>query len=120
LVVVKVDGKERIYLMEDFCEGNFVKFTSNAVMMPVTEYTLPEKYVIDFSHWSHEFTEKKLMVVDLQGWQIDENLFCLTDPAIHSEAGKIFGKTDMGRIGFNRYYAFHKNICVLKGRPFFC
>ena len=86
-----------------------------------------------FSHFTHETSKGKLMVVDLQGvFQIKENgekLYKLTDPAIHKrkktrkdnrplKSGWMsFGRTDRGQSGMNRFFDTHvcTDACRLLG-----
>jgi hypothetical protein len=100
-------------LVEEFYDGEFQKFTSNEFLLEGAQYTDEELALIEFSHWSHEWTGHNLMVVDLQGFK-NGNQFYLTDPAIHSKKN-LFGKTDLGSNGFSRYFLFHNPTCFLKG-----
>lgn len=102
--------------MEDYQDGLFQKFTGNNFFIPIISYENEVKYLIDFSHWSHEWTGQNMMVTDLQGWT-DVNSskkFILTDPAIHSKC-QVFGKTDQGIHGFQRYFLMHSDVCIIKG-----
>jgi len=103
--------------MEDFVEGSFVKYTSNDFLFPDHSRTDKEKLIIDFSHWSYWWTNENIMITDLQGWQIGETRFRLTDPAIHSKK-QIFGKTDLGERGSRRYFLFHREMCIIEGIVF--
>ena len=58
-----------------------------------------------FSHWTHEVTKGQLIVVDLQGTK-KQNIFYLTDPAIHSATGD-FGITDKKASGIARFFKTH-------------
>lgn len=106
----QTNQQEKIYLMEDYCQANFSKFTNNSYLWPNPKWTIEEKVLIDFSHWTNEWTNGNLMVADLQGWKIEKNKFILTDPAMHSRES-IFGRTDLGSTGFGRYFMFHKDDC---------
>jgi hypothetical protein len=104
---------DRTYLVEDLLDGEFSKFTSNEYLLEGDQYSESEKWLIEFSHWSHNWTEQNLMVVDLQGFRDEQNhRFLLIDPAIHSR-NRQFGSTDLGQSGFGRYFIFHK--CCLEG-----
>lgn len=105
-----INNQDKIFLMEDYCEGTFHKFTNNSYVWPNPKWTEEEKLLVDFSHWTNEWTDGNLMVTDLQGWKKEENRFVLTDPAIHSKES-IFGKTDLGSIGFGRYFMLHRDVC---------
>jgi hypothetical protein len=61
-----------------------------------------------FSHWTHHVTGGALMVVDCQGvYCAATRTFKLTDPAIHATALTRFGGTNMGDLGFARFYKTH-------------
>lgn len=117
LVRLKLDNcEENLYLMEDYHDGFFQKFTGNNFFIPIVSYDDEVKYLIDFSHWSYVWTDHNIMVTDLQGWT-DVNSakkFILTDPAIHSGC-QVFGKTDQGFQGFRRYFLMHSEVCLIKG-----
>jgi hypothetical protein len=81
----------------------------------------PSDYVQAFTHFTYKFTNRKLMVCDLQGCFVDDSkppVFELTDPAIHyaSRSGrkKVFGRTDLGRQGMNRFFETHKCTPICK------
>lgn len=112
------DSEERVYLMEDYQEGLFMKLTNNDFFIPIINYNMEEKYIIDFSHWSYAWTNSSLMVTDLQGWAMSKSSFILTDPAIHSRS-KQFGKTDQGETGFNRYFIMHRDVCIIDRKKIF-
>lgn len=109
-----VNVKDRTYLVENFIDGEFSKFTSNEYLLDASQYSEDEKKLIEFSHWTHQWTDQNLMVVDLQGFKKD-NQYHLTDPAIHSRQNQ-FGQTDLGSNGFVRFFLFHhKPACCLDG-----
>ena len=67
-----------------------------------------------FSHFSYNYSNKKLMVCDLQG-TLDEGAvpqrFELTDPAIHYASQtrrNVYGRTDKGALGFRMFFDTHK------------
>jgi hypothetical protein len=66
---------DTVYLVEEFLKGEFLKFTSNEFLLDAAQYSEEEKKLIEFSHWSYEWTEKNLMVVDLQGFREQRNRF---------------------------------------------
>ena len=75
-----------------------------------------------FTHFTYRFTNKRVMVCDLQGiFNTDTNppTIELTDPAIHYASSKgrrmVYGKTDKGRSGMNAFWKTHKctNVCKL-------
>lgn len=63
-----------------------------------------------FSHWTHVVTDHFLMVVDLQGnfHSTSRGSFFLTDPAVHCRDMTRFGGTNLGKIGFERFFKTHK------------
>jgi hypothetical protein len=110
LKFIEIQSKEKeIYLMDEFLDGEYMKFTNNEFAKFGDHYDL-----IEFSHWTYERTCKKMMVVDLQGLEKEtKKVYQLTDPAIHSVDRK-FGKTDFGPTGFNRFMLTHIEDCPNK------
>jgi hypothetical protein len=89
--------------------------------------TKPSDYLQAFTHFTHRYTNKKVMVCDLQGVFDDSATpptFELSDPAIHSasKAGRemVYGRTDKGKTGMNLFHHTHRcsEICrhVLLGK----
>ena len=87
----------------------------------------PSDYLQAFTHFTHRYTNKKVMVCDLQGVFDDEAsppTFELSDPAIHyaSRTGRemVYGRTDRGKTGMDLFHKTHKcsEICkhVLLGK----
>ena len=87
----------------------------------------PSDYLQAFTHFTHRYTNKKVMVCDLQGVFDDEArppTFELSDPAIHyaSRTGRemVYGRTDKGKTGMNLFHKTHRcsEICkhVLLGK----
>lgn len=88
----------------------------------------PESYVQAFSHFSYRYTQRRMLVCDLQGVQststVGENragVFDLTDPAIHyrSKSGRkqVYGRTDFGKKGIHKFFETHfcNDVCRLLG-----
>ena len=82
----------------------------------------PEDYLQAFSHFTYRFTDRKVLVCDLQGIFRDDAVppqFELTDPAIHysSTRGRkrVFGHTDLGRTGIDTFFRSHKcnDVCKM-------
>lgn len=80
----------------------------------------PSDYLQAFSHFSYLFTDRKLIVCDLQGvYNTDTVLpmFELTDPVIHYRSNKgrrmVFERTDEGQSGVQLFFKTHKcnDIC---------
>jgi hypothetical protein len=87
----------------------------------------PSDYLQAFTHFTHRYTNKKVMVCDLQGVFDDEAsppTFELSDPAIHyaSTTGRemVYGRTDKGKTGMHLFHKTHRcsEICkqVLLGK----
>jgi hypothetical protein len=81
----------------------------------------PADYLQAFTHFSYLFTGKQVMVCDLQGVLNTDRVpptFELTDPAIHysSTVGRrmVFGHTDLGSEGMDRFFKTHKCSPVCK------
>jgi Mg-chelatase subunit ChlD len=81
----------------------------------------PSDYLQAFTHFTHRYTNKKVMVCDLQG-VFDEEArpptFELSDPAIHyaSRTGRemVYGRTDKGKTGMNLFHTTHKCSAICK------
>lgn len=78
-------------------------------------------YLQAFTHFTHRYTNKKVMVCDLQGVLNTETIpptFELTDPVIHysSRRGRrmVFGRTDKGRKGMDLFFHTHKCSVICK------
>ena len=81
----------------------------------------PFDYVQAFTHFSYLYTNRQVMVCDLQGvFNTDEvpPTFELSDPAIHyaSKTGRemVFGRTDLGKRGMELFFKTHKCSAVCK------
>ncbi len=103
-----VDGTPKLgefVLVEDYLEGDFQKFTSNAGGVKpqcTTTYTL----MPSFAHWTWVHTRGQLMVADLQGVRYD-NEYVLTDPCILS-VDRNYGATDLALIGMALFFLTHQ------------
>lgn len=54
--------------------------------------------LIEFSLFTHKYTNGLIMVTDLQGYyDKDEKIYILTDPAIQCKSIDLFGKTNLGK-----------------------
>lgn len=65
------------------------------------------------SHFSYERSDRREMVVDIQGTG-----YTYTDPQLHSH-GKEFGRADRGSSGFKDFFKSHKcnSMCTKLGLP---
>ncbi|KAL7521477.1 hypothetical protein ACHAWX_006152 [Stephanocyclus meneghinianus] len=82
----------------------------------------PSEYLQAFTHFTYRFTNKRVMVCDLQGvfnTDLVPPVIEMTDPAIHYASAKgrrmVYGRTDKGKAGMN---AFFKVCDILCGSPF--
>lgn len=82
----------------------------------------PSHYLQAFTHFTYRFTDRKVMVCDLQGvlnTDLVPPTFELSDPAVHyaSKTGRamVFGRTDKGKRGMQLFFNTHKctDICKL-------
>jgi Alpha-kinase family/von Willebrand factor type A domain len=75
----------------------------------------PSAYLQAFSHFTYLFTNRKVLVCDLQGVLNTDSVppkFELSDPAIHYRSWKgrraVFGNTDKGQEGISSFFRTHK------------
>jgi len=105
----------KYYTFEEFVEGEFLKWISNAGVVDEDIYSC----VIDaFAHWTYYITSEYLIVLDLQGIIRNKHgnirEFVLTDPAIICPEGlERFGPTNLGIKGVKKYFETHRcnHIC---------
>ncbi|KAJ6238830.1 eukaryotic elongation factor 2 kinase-related [Anaeramoeba flamelloides] len=91
--------KNQFLCVEPFIEGTFTKWSNNGKWKyDFTKHTL----IHCFSHWSYQFTKKKLLVVDLQG--VDN---VLTDPSIHFVDSKLDLISNLGENGIAEWFRTH-------------
>jgi len=81
----------------------------------------PSDYLQAFTHFTYWFTNRKVLICDLQGiynTDMSPPTFELTDPAIHyhSKRGRqmVFGRTDKGRRGMDLFFKTHKCTIICK------
>lgn len=81
----------------------------------------PSDYLQAFTHFTYRYTNKRVMVCDLQGvFNTDKSppTFELTDPALHyaSNTGRrmVYGRTDNGKSGMNSFFKTHKCTKICK------
>ncbi|KAJ1432517.1 kinase-like domain-containing protein [Ochromonadaceae sp. CCMP2298] len=98
-------------IMEEEIDGVWEKYNGNS------GYCSPQgtdhSAVQCFSHWTHHITGGRMMVVDCQGsWtgagRAGGAGFLLTDPAVHCTELLLFGSTNMGHGGFDRFFRTHR------------
>lgn len=112
--------KRPYFIEEEAILGDFEKFNNNAGMCRPfpTEKGTDHKAVQAFSHWTYEFSGRRLMVVDCQGYfDASKCQFVLTDPAVHCESLVAFGSTNLQKKGFERFFKTHRcnEICRAMG-----
>ena len=88
---------------------------------PTLQRKEPSDYLQAFTHFTYLYTNKKVMVCDLQGvynTDLTPPTFELSDPAIHyaSETGRqmVFGRTDKGKEGIQLFFNTHKCSSICK------
>ncbi|KAL7511010.1 hypothetical protein ACHAXN_007945 [Cyclotella atomus] len=81
----------------------------------------PSDYLQAFTHFTYRFTNKRVMVCDLQGvfnTDMVPPTIELTDPAIHYASSKgrrmVYGRTDKGKTGMNTFFKTHKCTKICK------
>ncbi len=91
-------------------EGEYKKFNNNFGFVHSDESY--HQALNAFSHWTYEFTDGYMMVVDLQG-VVSGSKYILTDPAIHCESShnsdglERFGNTNFGKAGMKKFFSTH-------------
>ncbi|KAK4022368.1 hypothetical protein OUZ56_007838 [Daphnia magna] len=98
-----VDRPDRpLYHIENFIEGNYVKYNSNSgfVLGDEAHRHTPQA----LSHFTFERSGHELMVVDIQGVG---DLY--TDPQIHTVSGTEYGDGNLGTKGMALF--FHSHVC---------
>ena len=91
--------------VEDYYPGGFEKLVANS---GVVAYENNRGSLATFSHWTYHRTQGKFLVTDIQGVRPKlEEIYLLTDPAIHSvdERG---GCLDHGESGILNFFATHE------------
>ena len=81
----------------------------------------PSDYLQAFSHFTYLFTNRKVLVCDLQGVYNTDMVpptFELSDPAVHYRSTKgrnmVFGRTDKGQKGIQLFFNSHKCTGICK------
>ncbi len=109
--LVYVSETDSYYTLEEYIDGDFVKWISNdgTINQDIYSCTLDA-----FSHWSYIISKKYLLVTDLQGALVANSNYILTDPAITSpESPDRFTNTNLGEDGIERFFKSHQcnHIC---------
>jgi hypothetical protein len=103
----KVVGASEFVVIEKFIEGKYQKFNGNNGYLSIEPGAVESTLMPCFSHWSWEESKGDILICDLQGVRSD-NQYELTDPAIHSSVGRIWGGTDLGRTGQAIFFYHHR------------
>jgi hypothetical protein len=139
---LNTNGRRCGLLVERYLRGKFTKFNSNNgfaltnrkgdITPPSIDLMVGEVLLTDvvqaFSHWVYEYTERELIVCDLQGVLDMEGrrpTFLLTDPAIcsknrgSSKRRFYYGKTDLGMRGIRNFCRRHtcNDVCKALDLP---
>ncbi|XP_063769935.1 transient receptor potential cation channel subfamily M member 6 isoform X2 [Pseudophryne corroboree] len=100
--------------IEKYMTGEFRKYNNNNGD-EITPTTLLEEALLSFSHWTYEYTNGELLVLDLQG--VGENL---TDPSVikpedKQSRGMVFGPANLGERALTNFVSKHRcNSCCKK------
>jgi len=105
-------NQHRSYVtMEDKLLGRWERFNNNSgfcAPFPTDDGT-DHEVVQAFSHWTYDITHGHMIVVDCQGsFDAQQQVFQLTDPAVHCIDILRFGSTNMGVNGFKRFFKTHR------------
>jgi hypothetical protein len=108
-VVQRADGSW--WGVETYLRGKYRKYNNNYGYVGKDARNTPQA----FTHFSYEYTEGKLMIVDVQG--VGDHY---TDPQVHTMDGKGFGMGNMGVKGMERFMKTHwcNSLCVYLGLEF--
>jgi len=95
----------QIYMTIEPClEGIWKRYTPGSSGLINTE---KNAFVHAYSHFSYEYSMKKLMVTDLQGTK-GSNRYYLTGPAVHYvKHDDAFGKANQGQLGIDDFFRSH-------------
>ncbi|CAM4936564.1 unnamed protein product [Rotaria socialis] len=104
-IVQQKNDTTKIYQVERRFHQAWQKWSNNSGGVSVAEYST---ILQAFSHWTHNITAGRLMVVDLQGVR-SEGAYLLTDPAIHCDNILRFKhtRTNLGVKGMGSFFRTH-------------
>ncbi|GAB5360449.1 hypothetical protein AAMO2058_000629100 [Amorphochlora amoebiformis] len=97
--------------VEPYIDGTYKKHNNNwGFINNKDERNTPHA----FSHFTYEASRHQLLICDIQG--VGD---IYTDPQIHSVNGEGFGKGNMGRRGFKKFFSTHRcnSICKFLKLP---
>jgi hypothetical protein len=111
LIYVKETGK--YYSLEEYVDGEFIKWNNNAGFVNEDSYACT---LNAFSHWTYLITNEYLVVTDLQGFELNDKEYLLTDPAIACPDGLLrFTSTNLGSKGLRKFFESHQCNAICKG-----
>lgn len=99
------------FTVEDYMEGDFIKWMNNAGIVNEEDYACT---LNAFSHWTYQATNHYLLVTDLQGFKLADCSYLLTDPAITClDDWDRFSSTNLGKKGLKKFFQTHQcnSIC---------
>jgi elongation factor 2 kinase len=85
--------------VERFIHGAYRKHNNNFGFVSDDERNTPQA----FSHFTYEASQHELLICDIQGVAD-----CYTDPQIHNQDGRGFGKGNMGQRGLTKFLSTHR------------
>ncbi len=88
-----------LFSVEPYISGDYVKHNNNYGDVEEDSRNTPQA----FSHFTFEASDRKLLVVDIQGVRD-----VYTDPQVHSVDGRGFGEGNLGEEGFQRFIESHR------------
>uniref|UniRef100_UPI00358EF2B9 transient receptor potential cation channel subfamily M member 7 isoform X4 n=1 Tax=Myxine glutinosa TaxID=7769 RepID=UPI00358EF2B9 len=114
VLLVFSHGVGQWFTIEEFVSGDFCKYNNNTGEEVSPENPLEES-LLAFSHWTYEYTNGEILVLDLQG--VSE---ILTDPSVINSGEKrshdmVFGPANLGDDAIKNFRAKHRcNSCCRK------
>ena len=99
--ITSPSSSHKYYYVENYIPGQYIKYNNNTgwTRNDIAEQTLVAQA---FSHFSYQYTQGYLMIVDLQGVG-----GFLTDPQIHCLDEDRFGVGNLGYTGFIKFFLTH-------------
>jgi hypothetical protein len=92
--------------VEDFYPGRFEKLVGNNGLV---NFENNRGSISTFCHWTYHRTNGRYLITDVQGVRpAREEIYLLTDPAIHSASGSRGGPLDHGHHGVLNFFASHE------------
>mmetsp|Transcript_152974 Transcript_152974/g.285042 ORF Transcript_152974/g.285042 Transcript_152974/m.285042 type:complete len:640 (-) Transcript_152974:274-2193(-) len=128
-------GETKTMFGEEYVKGDFIKWNNNAGYVNQDRVAGEQRMneVCDlFGHYTWSATKGRLMVVDIQGWQLGKRgarKILFTDPQIHSRSASFSRKRrvsdplfrryslgNLGKTGMLRFFKNHQCSCYCKER----